>query len=427
MSRHVLPLADRDGKSLAVRLTAHWLHFCRGDLVSADMKLSALPTDPSSGGQFAWRSHHGCGYLCSMPADPITLEVLPAGYGDSLLISCPTGQRTWRMLIDTGPDECWPTLKARLAKIPKNRKGQRVIDVLVVTHIDHDHIGGVAQLLGDKELGLQFGDIWFNAPSLRRSKGVAEGQGLADLLGAGDMHLPWNMAFQGDLCVTGPGTKLFTELPAKRGLPKLTVLSPTQGTLNVLFKSWDKEMEKLQKRAVEPVQARGQTEETIDLAALASKVTAVDQAAPNGSSIAILLEHRGASVLLGADVFPTVLTAALKDLALSRKSPKGVKVDAFKLSHHGSKANTTFDLLKAVQADHYIVSTNGAIFGHPDDEAIARVITAGGRRPTLWFNYSTAKTKRWAQTDLQIANGYVAVMPVADGAGVTLRLGSKQT
>lgn len=329
------------------------------------------------------------------------------------------------MLVDTGPNECWPTLKARLAKIPKNRKGQRVIDLFVVTHVDHDHIGGVAQLLADKELGLQFGDIWFNAPSLRRNKGVAEGQQLANLLGVGGAHLPWNLAFQGELCVTAPGTKLFIELPAKRGLPKLTVLSPTQGTLNALFKDWDKEIQKLQQRTRGPVPASGQAREAVDLTELAGKVTAVDQSAPNGSAIAILLEHRGASVLLGADAFPTVLTAALKDLALSRKSPKGIKVDAFKLSHHGSKANTTLDLLKAVQADHYIFSTNGAIFGHPDDEAVARVITAGGRRPTLWFNYSTAKTNRWAQTAMQLENGYVAVMPVASGAGVTLRLGSQ--
>lgn len=359
-----------------------------------------------------------------MASAPITLEVLPAGYGDSLLVSCPVGRGTWRMLIDTGPDECWPALKARLAQIPKNTKGQRVIDLLVVSHIDHDHIGGVAQLLADRELGLSFADVWFNAPSLRRNKGVAEGQQLADLLGVGDPKLPWNHAFQGELCVTGPGTQLFRELPTKRGLPKLTLLSPTATTLNNLFKSWERELQRLHLRTREPLQAQPKPLEGLDLAALASKVTAVDQSAPNGSAIAILLEHRGASLLLGADAFPTVLTSALKDLALARKTPKGLKVDAFKLSHHGSKANTTLDLLKTVQADHYVVSTNGAIFGHPDDEAMARVITAGGRRPTLWFNYATDMTRRWAQPGMQQAHGYLAVLPNEGSAGVTLKLGA---
>ena len=58
-----------------------------------------------------------------MSTPAITLEVLPAGYGDCLLISCPVGRRTWRMLVDTGPDECYPALKARLAKLPADRHG----------------------------------------------------------------------------------------------------------------------------------------------------------------------------------------------------------------------------------------------------------------------------------------------------------------
>jgi beta-lactamase superfamily II metal-dependent hydrolase len=42
------------------------------------------------------------------------------------------------------------------------------------------------------------------------------------------------------------------------------------------------------------------------------------------------------------------------------------------MSHHGSRANVTSELLTAVRADHYIFSTNNtnnAIFKHPDDEA----------------------------------------------------------
>ena len=54
----------------------------------------------------------------SIPA--ITVEALPAGYGDCLLISCPVGRRTWRLLIDTGPDECLPMLVDRLKAIPLN-------------------------------------------------------------------------------------------------------------------------------------------------------------------------------------------------------------------------------------------------------------------------------------------------------------------
>ena len=64
-----------------------------------------------------------------MPTPAIVLEVLPAGYGDCLLLSCPVGARTWRMLIDTGPDECYPQLRTRLALLPKDSTGRRFIDV----------------------------------------------------------------------------------------------------------------------------------------------------------------------------------------------------------------------------------------------------------------------------------------------------------
>jgi hypothetical protein len=41
----------------------------------------------------------------------------------------------------------------------------------------------------------------------------------------------------------------------------------------------------------------------LDIRSLAQRTCAVDRSVPNGSSIAFLLEHRGVSVLLGADVF----------------------------------------------------------------------------------------------------------------------------
>ena len=59
----------------------------------------------------------------------ITLEVLPAGFGDCLLVSCPVGRSTWRMLVDTGPDETYPALRRRLLHIPTAAAGKRHIDL----------------------------------------------------------------------------------------------------------------------------------------------------------------------------------------------------------------------------------------------------------------------------------------------------------
>lgn len=166
----------------------------------------------------------------SQPA--ITLEVLPAGFGDCLLVSCPVGPSTWRMLVDTGPDETYPALRRRLLEIPVGADGKRHIDLFVVSHIDHDHIGGASLLLGDDDLALSFGDIWFNAPPVPRLRGVAEGQSLSDILGTEHRALPWNVAWSGKLVCTpaaGGGVELVGP-----GLPKLTLLSPTPDRLTDL-------------------------------------------------------------------------------------------------------------------------------------------------------------------------------------------------
>jgi len=94
----------------------------------------------------------------------MSLDMLPASFGDSLLLTCHTPSRPWRLLVDTGPDETYKALQRHLRTLTPGAKGKRVIDTFVVSHIDHDHIGGAAQLLNDASLDLEFGDIWFNAP-----------------------------------------------------------------------------------------------------------------------------------------------------------------------------------------------------------------------------------------------------------------------
>jgi len=359
-----------------------------------------------------------------MPTPAITLEVLPAGYGDCLLISCPVGRRTWRLLVDTGPDECYPALKARLAKLPGNKHGKRHIDLFVVTHIDHDHIGGVAQLLNDSSLGLSFGDIWFNAPPRPAARGVAEGEALAQILAGSKRVLPWNLAWSGQP-VSTPAEAGGVELTG-RGLPRITLLSPTPERLKDLYKVWARELERLRlkEREVpepEPAALRGGMP---DLQALAARVTPTDKAVANGSSIAMLIEHMGASVLLGADAFPTVLVPALNALSKRRGLAGPLQVDVLKLSHHGSRANVTQELMRAVQAEHYVFSTNGAQFRHPNDEAVARVIVSS-KQATLWFNYATPHTRQWAADELIGKYGHAVRYPAQVGSGVVLELPSR--
>jgi beta-lactamase superfamily II metal-dependent hydrolase len=358
----------------------------------------------------------------SMPA--IKLEVLPVSFGDCLLVSCPVGQDEWRMLVDTGPDETYLRLRDRLLSIPRSADGKRHIDLFVVTHIDHDHIGAASQLLADAALELEFGDIWFNAPPQRATRGVAEGESLASLLGSTARQLPWNVAWSGRPVVT-PALGGGVELTAP-GHPKVTVLSPTPERLEDLYRVWAKELERLRMKwrdvpEPSPAPSRG-GEDTLE--ALAGRYTAMDSAVANGSSIAMLVEHQGASVLLCADAFSSVMTPALRALAARRGLTGPLHVDAIKLAHHGSRANVTREMLAEVTAEHFVFSTNGAYFKHPDGEAVARVILNGGK-PRLWFNHDTPQTRRWGTEELIGRYGHQAHYPPGDGIGVTLELLAK--
>ena len=70
------------------------------------------------------------------------VEMLPGGHGDALLVEYGTTSKKHRILIDAGTQPSYPHVKARLLDVPDGG-----LDLLVVTHVDTDHIAGVLPLL----------------------------------------------------------------------------------------------------------------------------------------------------------------------------------------------------------------------------------------------------------------------------------------
>lgn len=381
-----------------------------------------------------------------MPHPPvIELEALPADEGDCLLLTCHTAAGPRCVLIDGGTARTAPRLRQRLQRLP----GQR-LELLVVTHIDADHIAGMVRLLRDPALALDIGDAWFNGhrhcplpPGAQR--GPADAERLTDLL-TGEVSgrvLPWNEAFGGaavqranDDPKTGETTADLPAVTLPWGL-HITLLSPTPRRLAALLPGWDRYLAQLHREeASEQLPVAAAQRGDLSLEELAAAPTACDTAAPNGSSIAFLAEFGGRSLLFGADAFPTVLYPALLRLARQRAglapdTPAGqvppLQVDLFKLPHHGSRANVALPLFDVVRASHYLVSTSGARFNHPDAEAMARVILHGrpadGQRHTLWFNHVSATTQRWQDPLLARARDYaVEGARSADEPGALIRL-----
>jgi hypothetical protein len=326
------------------------------------------------------------------------------------------------MVVDGGPPEAAEALQARVDALPA---GERVVDLVVVSHIDSDHIGGMLPFLAREDV--EVGDVWFNAlPQLPvrdepATRGVHQGEDLVELLTgvSRSRPLPWNRVVGGG-AITTAGDRTFRELAPDAG-PRITLLSPTPKRLLALRRVWDLALSRLQRGESEALEAPTPSEPLGDLVALAATQTTNDASVPNGSSIAFLLEHRGASLLLGADAFPTVLGGALWALANARGG-RPVAVDAVKLPHHGSQHNVGAKLLTVVLSKQFLISTSGEKFDHPDDVSLARAVTAGGPGTTLWFNYPpTAKTRRWANPGL--AERYEFTAHFADSAvGARLEL-----
>ncbi len=337
--------------------------------------------------------------------------MLPASCGDGLWIEYGDEAAPHRVVIDGGlPGDAGKlAARARLA-------GERChVELLVITHIDADHIGAPLGFLQRLPAGVTIGDVWFNGR--RHLPGgvlsARQGEDVSALLEA--RGLPWNQAFRGGAVVVpkrGP-------LPVRTlpGGATITLLSPGPAELLALARRWDDEIPPgggtLGVREPAPRARRAPKE--LDVAALAASAFEPDATAPNGSSIAFLLEHDGRRVLFGADAHAPVLGRAL-----GRVPGTGpLRLAAFKVPHHGSARNTSVELLAAVDCKRFLVSTDGRQFGHPDPETVARIVR---RAPgaTLCFNYRTPRSQVWDDAALRAAHGYDVVYPPAGAAGLVL-------
>ncbi len=349
----------------------------------------------------------------------IRVEALPAEDGDCLWLEWPDAEgATHRMLVDGGrgtPRQLPPGLAARLARQPA---GSRAFDLLVCTHIDVDHIGGLLALADDPPPGFRAADVWFNGRRHLDLLGPAQGDALSGSLSR--HSAPWNQAFGGSAVVIPPGGEPpVAELPGLR----ITLLSPTRAQLATLARSWPQVVAEAEAgpgaaRPAADVLRREAADRDVELHRLAARPYTPDGSAANGSSIAFLAEDGGGGrVLLAADASAEVLAASLRKLAAAGR----YRVDLCKVPHHGSRHNTSPELLSLLDCEHWLLSTSGRQHGHPNREAMARILCRP-QQATAWFNYLSPTTEEYASPALGARYGFSAEHPRVREPGIALRV-----
>lgn len=347
------------------------------------------------------------------------IHMLAAEHGDCLWVEYGDADQPRLLLIDAGTIGTWQRLKKKIED-EKARRGTKTLrfEAFVVTHVDADHVGGAVKLMEEVgPLGLAFGDVWFNGyHHLSDYAGGKMGEQLSALMTS--WGLTWNGAFGGDrVAVAESGA-----LPVKRvnGM-KLTLLSPTPEKLQKLLPKWTTEVRKAglipgdAYEAVDHLSGGGSDPELDGLTVeeLAEVKFKDDSAEANGSSIAFLAEHHGKAVLFGADAHATVLCESLGRM---REPP--AMLDAFKVSHHGSRNNTSKELVQLVPAKSYLISTNGNQFSHPHAEAMARIAVYGPPECDVVFNCPSDFNAAWRDAKRAKAWNYRVRCGQGDGGVV---------
>jgi len=337
------------------------------------------------------------------------LEMFPASDGDALVLRWGDIENPKRMLIDAGRDSCWSSIKQMAEALPED---QRTFELLVVSHIDADHIAGVLKMLRDPARPISFKEVWFNAYHHLvgggwETFGPAQGEAVSDLLEGSPQT--WNSSFDGKaVVIEGDGSPTTVNL----GDLELTLLSPSWPKLQRLANEWKTwlRLEGLDRGQMPdnsslPSKIVPNGFEAFgplpDVRALATAPVIDDDGAPNGSSIAFAASYERRRVLLCADAHPDLLASSLAKL-----TPAERRFDLVKLSHHGSKGNFSRALADSLDCQRFAISTNGSRHRHPDPESVSRILMWKSGKKQLYFNYRHQEAAVWDSAHLKALFDY---------------------
>lgn len=358
-----------------------------------------------------------------------TIHLLPASYGDSILIEYGTNERHY-ILIDGGP---FFNFKNVLAAIKKVAPDLKEIELLVITHIDIDHIDGIITFLNAPELPYKVKEVWFNGWEQINTVtkkddilGARQGEYLSYLIDK--KKIPHNTGFSGKAVVV----RDYNTLPViiLDGGMELTLLSPGTEALQQLIPVWQSEVKsKIGDLATIEHRLQKDTrygdllgeEEQLSIEEMQEQNVPGDISAANRSSIAFIGTFDGKRCLFAADATSDYLLQAIEPL-LQKEGKARLSLNAWKLAHHGSKKSTLEILMAKIDCKKVLVSSDGKHYRHPDQVTIAKLLKQNGPDLEFYFNYRTPFNDMWDAEKTKEAYKYNTFYPAAGEAGISLKL-----
>lgn len=342
-----------------------------------------------------------------------TIKILQAKYGDAICIRFLGNDGNYHnIFIDGGfRDTYKQTLRKETLRV---KDAGEKIDLFIITHTDQDHISGVLQFIkefGQTDLVQQY---WYNyskmdveVPSKNENISIAQGIKLRDFL-IGLERLPEE--------------KISSDIQERILFgAKLTVLSPTIADLDRYEELWQKEEIE---SAPEGLISSRNNDYSTSIDQLSQKEFREDSKLENRVSIAFVFENQGTSAIFLADTHPSTIVSSLKKLGYSPQNK--LIVDYVKLSHHGSKSNTSPELLTYLDCVNYISSANGKNrYNFPHKEALSRILTQPGRgcsrKINFIFNYNNDLIRSIFTDYDYLEHNFCCSYPPANEYGYTIQ------
>lgn len=368
------------------------------------------------------------------------IKSYPAGLGESFLISINLKSKKFNMLIDVG---YLSTAKLIVQDLIELKSSGQILDLMVLTHIDNDHINGTRYIL-DKIINhnlIELKEIWYNnyfmianimtdmtensiilnckkdieilrniinTPYPRTNEiiynqkdvGFQSASYIDEFLYLDEIKQKHNKSFE-NKCILLNDKNNSVQLNDDI---RIIILGPVFDNLKNQYNTWQNYLmskgfsksfvnSNILSQAFEANMLTEKLNPNIEIKnccglnfdILENKDFDYDTSINNRTSISLIIEVGDKKIAFLGDSSPLDLESSIDKYLCDYD--KKIVFDLVKIPHHGSKYNWSNLLTQKFTSKNYIIATNGDKYGHPDIETFFKIISASNSNVKIYMNY----------------------------------------